>query len=607
LRIDEKNGWFGGTILDLAIKHDIVLAATLAGIQRSTDGGRSGRRVGNRLPDSFTQAVALTTDGESGLAMAASNAGWLYISHDQGKSWETVSSWRNVGSITRVAVSPNVSTDGIVLACTAENGIYKSTDHGRTWKAANFGLLNLSVLSLTFSSDFGRDEVILAGTDGGGLFRSRNAARAWRESGKGLPDATVQSIAFSPAFGEDGTVFAGTDECGLYRSTDKARTWLPVSDTLAQTCVNSVVVADDWTSGGKIVIATDESVRVSVDAGASWQLGDNGVADPYTLIRTRDALLVGTFRKGVFRSRDGCTWHGSNSGLAGHLPPLTAFSDAFEHDHALVMASAEGELARTQDGGQSWTTLPVGFDVAGITALAGTGAGRAMSLFAAIPGALIRSRDGGDTWTPMVDTESPITALSVSRAFAHDGSVMIGTGDGQVLVSQDQGTSWRQGCSFSEEAVIALVSTGQGEGQGADYAVTARPTAAAVWQLTLRECGSGKTLFIHRAQQPTSVLQYTPDSDLLFCALGSHLLCLQRGTLIAESELADNTPVSCLAVDGERLFAGTRIGLCVSTDRGQSWYPVASEGAIVALHTAAPGQVYAVEMGGRLRKVNGDT
>ena len=86
----------------------------------------------------------------------------------------------------------------------------------------------------------------------------------------------------------------------------------------------------------------------------------------------------------MYLSNNGFTWRASNDNLAAHLPPLAVFSNSFDDDQTLVMASADGELARTQDGGRTWTALSAEFDTAGITIISGAGTGTAMTLFAVI-------------------------------------------------------------------------------------------------------------------------------------------------------------------------------------------------------------------------------
>jgi photosystem II stability/assembly factor-like uncharacterized protein len=417
VQISGIGAWPGGTVVDLAVSGDTVLAATFAGIFRSTDGGHTWHPVGRNLPDWFIQAVAMAPMGTQTMGLAAAHTGWLYRSVDGGETWDRVSYWGKLGIVTRLVASPNFAQDGIVFACTEENGIFKSTDRGSEWKQANFGLLNLNVASLCFSPGFARDEVVFSGTDGGGLFRSRNAGRAWRESGEGLPDSAVQCLAISPHFGRDRVILAGTEEQGIYCSEDGGRTWASLGEALSESCINGLYLSPEWSIGGNMVAATDKGLLVSSDRGHTWQAVQGGADYPYVVVSCGAELLVGAYEDGVYRSAAGDVWQSSNGNLAAHLPPTVCFSDDFEHDRTVLMASMEGTLVRSEDAGRSWhLLLQDEGDELMVSTFVGAGAGTSITVLAATESMLMCSRDSGDTWEAAVSADGdPFSALALSK------------------------------------------------------------------------------------------------------------------------------------------------------------------------------------------------
>jgi photosystem II stability/assembly factor-like uncharacterized protein len=585
--------WPGGTVVDIASCGEVVLAATFAGIFRSTDGGHTWQPVGEYLPDWFIQAVALAPVGDQILGLAASHTGWLYLSMDSGKTWEKATYWLDLGIITRLAASPNFEADGIVFACTEENGVFKSRDRGRNWKQASFGLLNLNVASLCFSPNFARDEVVFAGTDGGGLFRSRNAGRAWRESGEGLPDSAVQCLGISPTFGEDGVVWAGTEDRGFYRSTDGGRTWSPIGDALSEACVNGLYVSPGWSEGGYLVAATDEGLLVSLDGGQRWETTQGGGEYPYVVAQCGDELLAGTYGDGVYRSATGTSWQRSNGELAAHIPPLACFSDAFEGDRTLLMASMEGILVRSQDAGQTWRVLQEE-DEFSLSSLSGTGEGETMTLLSAVGASLIRSEDSGETWASVLETEDD--SISVV-ALGGEQTVVVGTSGGQVLRSLDGGGSWEQESVWGEAVAALAVCTVQGD--QVTYALTARRTARVGWQLTLRRGDSLQPVLIHEAGEPVSQIIPLAEGRLLY-AIGPDVLYLEDDKLVSKCELEGEAPVSCLTAAGDALLAGTRLGLYRSVDGAQTWQCLTTDVGALAMHVVSEDELYVVSMGGRL-------
>ena len=586
--------WTGGTVVDLAVCGDTVLAATFAGIYTSTDGGSTWALTGKNLPDWFVQTVALAPSGEQAIGLAASHLGWLYRSRDGGATWELDAYWSNMGIITRLVASPHFASDGIIFACTEQDGIYKSTDRGSSWKSANFGLLNLSVSTLCFSPDFEQDEVLFAGTDGGGLFRSRNAGRAWRESGTGLPDSAVQCLGISPRFGEDGTVFAGTEEAGIYVSTDGGRNWAPMSEALAESCINALYVADDWDNGGRILAAADGGLLTSTDRGQTWQPTTGGPEYPYVLAQCGETLLTGAYEDGVYASPDGTHWTICNEGLSAHLPPLAGFSSDFEQDGTLVMASMEGGLAGSTDGGKTWNILAEEFAV---SSMASTGAGASMALLAAAEGTLLYSADAGQTWQSARSTGAdPLTAV----AFGGNGETLAGTASGQVFVGSAENPGGQR-IGQVGEMVVAVAAVGSGDDLLPVVVTAAQQDEA--WMLHLRRGMDGALLFSQQANEPVAAL-YPLAGDRLLCSLGSVVAVLGGGQVLNTGTLEADAPVACLAATGNALLAGSRFGLFYSNDDGASWQWLTSDLSAVALHTERSGSVTVVEMGGRIWQVN---
>jgi photosystem II stability/assembly factor-like uncharacterized protein len=607
-------------VLDLAVApqagadEDVVLAATFVGIYRSTDGGRQWHLVDADLPDWFIQAVALAPMEGRLIGLAASRMGWVYRSTDGGETWETLSDWRDMGTITRLVPSPAFAEDGTVFACTEQDGILKSTDRGRTWKAASFGLLNLSVVSLCFSPDYEQDEVAFAGTDGGGLFRSRNGGRAWRESGEGLPNSAVQCIAVSSNLSEDGVLLAGTEDRGLYRSQDGGRTWVPVIDPelgvsgalSADACINSLYMAPDWAAGGLVIAATDDGVLLSSDGGDNW-VAASGPEYPYVLAKTRSDLLVGAYDEGVFRSPRGEVWSASNEQMAAHLPPMVVFSDRFAEDRCLVMASMEGTIVRSGDGGATWEAPPPdeqgnpGDEWGTVSLLVGWGEGTSIKLLAAAEAELAFSEDVGTSWTMLSDlVQEPISALAFSAFYEQDRTLFVGTAGGQVLVSRDNGTFWEERVAFDGQMVVALAALGDNL-----YVVTGTPTDVGMWQLTLRGSATWEALYSCEASQPAAVLNVS-SSRCVYCAMEEHVVCVSDGELVAENELLDVEQISSLATVGDTVLAGSRKGLYRSTDGARSWGCLSSEIPIVALDAVSPTRCYVVSMGGGLWQIDID-
>jgi photosystem II stability/assembly factor-like uncharacterized protein len=294
--------------------------------------------------------------------------------------------------------------------------------------------------------------------------------------------------------------------------------------------------------------------------------------------------------------------------MAAHLPPLVVFSDDFEQDRSLLMASMEGTIVRSTDGGATWDVVPAKVEASPgdlwgtVSLLAGKGSGTFMTLLAAAEAELALSRDSGASWTVLTGIfDQPLSALAISSASESDETLMVGTAGGQVLLSSDGGHSWEPRGLFEGESVIAIAASNQYL-----YAVTAQQTDAGTWRLTLRQNGwvegSWRELFSREAGQPAAVLTASDGQDV-YCAMEQRVMCVSGTELRTESELQDSEQISSLAILPEGILAGSRTGLYHSVDGGQAWEHVSSDISVVALHAVSSGQVYAVSMGGGLWKV----
>ncbi len=226
-----------------------------------------------------------------------------------------------------------------------------------------------------------------------------------------------------------------------------------------------------------------------------------------------------------------------------------------------------------------------------------------MALLAASGAELAYSGDAGDSWqfsTPPLTAQ--ISALALSSSGQPGETLLVGTASGQVLASEDGGTSWHERVSFPGEMVIALASEGTPQAPST-YVVTARPLESGLWQLTLKLGASGGTLYTSEAVQPAAVLHLAADGRLT-SALNERVVCLYGGQVQADNSPFESEPITDLAAVGDRMWAGSRAGLCRSTDGGQSWEPVSSELSVVALHAKDRDRVYAVTMGGRLWEID---
>jgi len=232
--------------------------------------------------------------------------------------------------------------------------------------------------------------VVLAAVAGAGLQRSEDGGQTWRQA----LDADVRSLAGHPR--DPQALYLGASNGSIYRSADGGASWdlSPLNRRPA-------------TSVARITVAADDSQRLyaGLDAGGVWVSADGGAS-----------------------------WAPYGAGLSGAVTDLASAPDAL---YALV----EGLAYRCASADARWEQLESGSEPG--VALAAL-AGEQPALLLARPGGIARSADGGASWTtaePELSWEGGLTTIAAVRY--HIDTALAGSGGGQLAHSEDRGRSWQ--------------------------------------------------------------------------------------------------------------------------------------------------------------------
>jgi len=468
--------------------------------------GSSGWLWGNPLPQGNT-IRAMSFAGTQGFA--AGDFGTLLHTTDAGATWTGLLS----GTFTGLTEVQAIDGDSVFAGggCVAR----RSDDGGTTFKRLAFTPVESSCreqlaagwfVSQTTGYLVLTDGTVLRTDNDGDTFAQRNPLPGTRaQGGTALPTDVV--------FLSDQAGLAATSDGHVYRTVDGASSWTLVSTTTravrSLTFVDALhgVAAGDggvylttadggttWTPHdlgiggldlGSVRCVSPTSCLATTKTGAQLVRIDSAEAAPQLVTPSPDPVFAAAFASPTRIVVGGATGATAVSDDAGHTfaPVGGRLTGRFLGIRAGGQAGAafapgeNGTLAKTVDGGQTWTRGNVStsedvFDVSFPTNLAGFALDSA--------GGLFRTRDGGATWRPLdtgstqnaqaVVATSPTTVLlagprglrrstdggdtfsaignrSVARAGLSGidvaGSALVAWGPRALFRSSDRGRTWR--------------------------------------------------------------------------------------------------------------------------------------------------------------------
>jgi len=289
---------------------------------------------------------------------------------------------------------------------------------------------------------------VFLGTSNGRIFRSSDGGESWIPLYPGInePEYVVDDLVQDP--GNPDHIYAGAWDLrsnggGLFESTDAGKTWNRVMLPRPNMAIRGISLCQQ--DPAHMIVGTLEGPYVSENGGRNWKKvggsdllkAESVAVDPENC----STLYVGTWRL-AYKSTDfGKTWKLVDKGM-----PLDSdvFSIAITRKKAdLVYASACSGVYRSVNGAQSWTRLrllPDRFTVRAQivvidpadphTAYVGTTEG------------LFASHNDGQSWTRLTSGDVTVNAIQVDPR--NNQRLLIGTEYQGVLISENRGRSWRE-------------------------------------------------------------------------------------------------------------------------------------------------------------------
>lgn len=215
-------------------------------------------------------------------------------------------------------------------------------------------------------------------------------------------------------------------------STDDGNNWRQVAAPTRRTLTGVFLIDDKtiWAVGHQSVILK------SGDGGETWAKA-NAENDPETayldilFLDAKTGFIVGSYGKFLSTSDGGKTWTEAKQDDDPHLSHIIPAPDG-----GLWLTGEFGTVRRSGDRDKRWAPLSTPYEGTffGAVPFAKRGA-----LVFGLRGNIFRSGDGGE-WLKI---ESPTKALLHAGLALADGRLVLAAAAGQLLVSADEGRSFR--------------------------------------------------------------------------------------------------------------------------------------------------------------------
>jgi photosystem II stability/assembly factor-like uncharacterized protein len=450
---------------------DVIYAGTWYLPYKTTDGGRTWSNIKNGIIDD-SDIFAIDIDPRDADHVIASACSGIYETKNAGASWRKIQGIPSQSRRTR-AILQHPSVAGVVFAGTTE-GFWRSGNSGESWMLTTSKQLEINSIAVHPSNP----QTIHIGTNNYGVMVSRDGGKSFTPTNGGYSGRFAYSIL--PDRERPGRIYATTINTTtgggfFFVSNDNGMTWQPSMRNMPNILISYSILQDER-DGNIIYLGTNHGVYRSIDRGASWAPMGAPKAEPSkgkktttrkkgkaiaaakppddTVKRAQEALNAAGYDVGT---PDGAAGTRTVSALRGFQAdrgiPISG-----KLDDATLTALGLGGGVQTSTAAGKLPAAPI-FLTDVVNALAPTwDESGQMGLLAATNAGLFRTFDPTKGWERL-SYESGLDprTTSISTTMQNQSTIWVGTATSGVLVSRDNGQTWRQVPGIPTNAPITAI------------------------------------------------------------------------------------------------------------------------------------------------------
>jgi photosystem II stability/assembly factor-like uncharacterized protein len=237
------------------------------------------------------------------------------------------------------------------------------------------------------------------------------------------------------AIAATGTTFcAGTPYGTLFITTNSGTSWTQIGSSQNFGNINSIIF-----DGETIYVGCFNGVFQSTDSGITWNSINSGISgyEVMSLVKQGQNIFASTSKAGVFMLMSGDLWMQKNTGLPNNANVVSIVS----YGTKLFVATLASGIFVSTNNGTTWASFSNGLSLQAFFNMHSLGVGTNY-LFAGTSRGIYRSSFNTANWIKV--SNEPVGVYADYFCFAfYDKNIFVGTQGGGVLVSENDGQSWK--------------------------------------------------------------------------------------------------------------------------------------------------------------------